>query len=251
MGTELAPHEPIKLPDPRRPAILPSLPGWLARSTAAVRLDLQLDPVADKFRDVLVLPAEMLPSPMQRQEMRAHMDSLRCYLRQTPAESVEAENAVAISVSKLLVVLAGERKSELSEGARADVYLDVLEDAPWWAVQAAVKLWFRHDCGTDERGKPHNYVFAPDPGTLRKIALAQTWEIGGRINKLQRVLEARQYVDCSAQLEAGGHAMRGLQRSMGDPEAMKTMTFERAVAIGKEPEKTAMPASQPATEPAR
>lgn len=261
MATELVKHEPLKLPDPRRPATLPSLPVWLARSTAAVRLEVQMKPGTREFErgEVLVLSAEMIPSPVQREEMRAHMDSLRSYLRQTPAESVEAETAVATVVSKLLTVLAGEKKSELVEGARADVYLEVLDDVPCWAVDAAAKLWFRHDCGTDEKGRPHDYKWAPDPGTLRKIALRQTYEMTGRIGKLQRLLDAREFVDCSRQLEDGRAAMVGLMRAMGTPDAGK-LTFEEAVKLGKEPAKApptapintmaAPPANMPAEEAA-
>lgn len=239
MATELVKHEPLKLPDPRRPATLPSLPVWLARSTAAVRLEMQMKPGTREFErgEVLVLPAEMLPSPAQREEMRAHMDSLRSYLRQTPAESVEAETAVATVVSKLLTVLAGEKKSELVEGARADVYLEVLDDVPCWAVDAAAKLWFRHDCGTDEKGRPHDYKWAPDPGTLRKIALRQTYEMTGRIGKLQRLLNAREFVDCTAQLADGRAAMVGLMRAMKNPEGARALTFEEAVKLGNEPDK--------------
>lgn len=239
MGTALTPHEPLKLPDPRRPAAIPSLPQWVARSSGAVRLELQMAPDGKTFErnEVLVLPAELMPSPDQRQEMRSHMDSLRSYLRQTPAESVEAESAVATAVSKLIAVLAGERKSDLAEGARADVYLEVLDDVPCWAVEAAVKLWFRHDCGTDEKGKPHDYKWAPDPGTLRKIALRQTYEMTGRIGKLERLLSARQYVDCSKQLEAGRSALEGLNQAIksGDLATAAAMTFDQAVKLGSQP----------------
>jgi len=257
MATELVKHEPLKLPDPRRPATLPSLPQWVARSTAAVRLEVQLKPGTREFErgEVLVLPAELMPSQAQREEMRSHVDNLRSYLRQTPAESVEAETVTATVVSKLLTVLAGERKSDLAEGARADVYLEVLDDVPCWAVDAAAKLWFRHDCGTDEKGKPHDYIWAPDPGTLRKIALRQTYEMTGRIGKLQRLLDAREFVDCAPQLVDGRAAMVGLMRAIGKGEASK-LTFAEAVKLGSEPDKPAqapiptMPADQGAREAA-
>lgn len=239
MGTELALTEPLKLPDPRRPAAIPSLPQWVVHSIGAVRLELQMTQDGKGFErsEVLVLPAELMPSPEQRQAMRSHMDNLRSYLRQTPAESVEAESAVATAVSKLIVVLAGEKKSDLADGARADVYLEVLDDVPWWAVEAAVKLWFRHDCGVDEKGRPHDYKWAPDPGTLRKIAIRQTYEIAGRIGKLERLLNARQFVDCSKQLEAGRSALEGLNRAVqrGDLATAATMTFDQAVKLGSQP----------------
>jgi hypothetical protein len=250
--TQLALFEPIKLPDPRRPATLPSLPAWAARLSGAVRLEMQLTQDGQSFEknDILVLPPELMPSPDQRQAMTDHRDSLRSYLQDTPAGSAAAETRVATAVSKLLTVLAGERKSDLVEEARSDVYLDVLDDVPCWAVESAVRAWFKHDCGTDERGKQHNYVFAPDPGTLRKIALREVYAIGARIGSIQRVLDARQYVDCSKQLEAGRYALLGLNKALksGDLDGAKTMTFDDAVQRGssEEVEKIDMPAQEAA-----
>ena len=234
MAQDLATIE-IKLPDPRRPAMLPSLPAWAEHSSAAVRLELQIEPTTGKFQDVLVLPSPMLPSPEQRQAMMAHMDSLRSYLAQTPATGEQWEIKVATSVSKLSV-LAGEKRSELGTDAWSEVYLDVLDDVPYWAVDVALKLWFKHDCGTDEKGKPHDYKWAPDPGTLRKIALRETYNMSARIGTLQRLLDAREYVDCSAQLAQGRAAMAGLKRALADPEAARSLTFEQAVKLGNEPE---------------
>ena len=180
--------------------------------------------------------------------MMDHRDNLRSYLQDTPAASSAAEVRVATAVSKLLTVLAGERKSDLAEEARSDVYLDVLDDVPCWAVEAGVRAWFKHDCGSDERGKAHNYVFAPDPGTLRKIALREVYAIGARIGTVQRVLDAREYVDCTKQLEAGRAAMAGLNRALktGDLDAARALTFEAAVKLGSDPEEPTAPAREAA-----
>jgi hypothetical protein len=174
-----------------------------------------------------------------------HRDSLRALLLDTPAISVAAETKVAVAVSKLLTVLASERKSDLVEEARSDVYLDVLDDVPWWAVDAAVRAWFRHDCGTDERGRPFDYKWAPDPGTLRKIALTLTHPIGARVRTMKRVLEAREYVDCTKQFAAGRAALNSLSNAIkaGDLNAAQTLTFDRAVKLGSSngTEKTDLP----------
>lgn len=240
MSTQVALIEPIKLPDQRRPAMLPSLPAWAESLTGAVRLELQLTPDGTSFEksDVLVLPTNLMPNPTQRQVMAGHLDSLRSWLRETGEFSEGAETKVAASVAKLLTMLAGERKSDLVEQGRSEVYLDVLEDVPWWAVEAAVKRWFKHDCGTDERNKPYDYKWAPDPGTLRKIALESVYAIGARIAKVQRVLDSRPYVDCTKQLEAGRAAMTGLNLVLktGDLEGAKVLSFQDAVALGKEPD---------------
>jgi hypothetical protein len=197
----------------------------------------------------MVLPPELMPSPTQRQMLTHHRDSLRSSLQDTPAASPEAEIKVATAVSKLLTVLAGERKSDLVEEARSDVYLDVHDDIAWWAVDSAVRAWFRHDCGTDERGKAHNYVFAPDPGTLRKIALKFTYPIRARIETIQRVLEAREHVDYTNQLAAGRAALDGLNKAIKarDLDAARALTFEEAVRLGSPDEKT-NPLAQEAAE---
>lgn len=252
MSTELVKHEPIKLPDPRRPGILPSLPAWVERSSAAARIELQLSQDGKKFEDALILPKELMLNPAQRRETAEHVDNLRCYLRQTPALDVTAETRTATAVTKLIVVLAGEKKSDLSNDARSEVYLEVLDDVPCWAVEAAVKAWFKHDCGTDERGRPHDYKWAPDPGTLRKIAQREAFTVSARIGKLQRVIDAREYVDCSKQLEAGSAAWHGLRKAMAAGEDISRMTFDEAIQRDSAPIKSpaAPPPADPATEAA-
>jgi hypothetical protein len=252
MATQIALFEPIKLPDPRRPATLPSLPAWAERLNGAVRLEPQLTPDGLTFEknEVLVLPPELMPSQDQRRAMTEHRDSLRSFLQEMPLHSSAAETRVATAVSKLLTVLAGERKSDLVEEARSEVYLDVLEDVPCWAVESAVKAWFKHDCGTDERGKAHNYVFAPDPGTLRKIAMKEVYALGARIGTIQRLLDARPYVDCTKQLEAGRAAMQGLNKALkaGDLDRARSLTFQSAIELGTSngTEKINMPAQEAA-----
>lgn len=239
MGTQVALFEPIKLPDPRRPGTLPSLPQWAERLNGAVRLELQMTPDGRTFEktDVLVLPKDLMPTDQQRREMLNHQDSLRSCLLDTPANSVTAETRVATAIAKLITVLAGERKSDLADEARSEVYMDVLDDVPCWAVEAAVRRWFKHDCGTDERGKAYNYVWAPDPGTLRKIAQGEVYALGARIGKIQRIIDAREYVDCSAQMERGKLALAGFNSAFkaGDLATAASMTFEQAIARASEP----------------
>jgi hypothetical protein len=239
MATELTVFEPIPAPDPRRPGMLPSLPQWAERLSAAVRLEPQMTPDGKSFekQEVLVLPSQMMPSPEQRRAMIDHQDSLRSCLSDVPAHSSQAETRTATAVAKLITVLAGERKSDLADEARSEVYMDVLDDVPCWAVETAVRRWFKHDCGTDERGKAHDYRWAPDPGTLRAVAQQEVHKLGARIGKIQLILNAREYVDCTAQLERGRLAMTGLTRAMkGSPFAASSLTFEQAVALGKQPE---------------
>jgi hypothetical protein len=251
MGKQLQIIEPLALPDPRRPATMPSLPAWAARSSAAVRTELQMTPDGKHFEsgEVMVVPVEMLPSPDQRAMLEDHIGSLRSYLRQTAENSVDAETRIASDIAAMLMVLPAARKSELGAEAKADVYLDVLDDVPWWAIKAAIRRWHKHDCGNDERGKPYDYRWAPDPGTLRRIAYGETWPIKERVRLIDRVLSARAYVDCSAQLADGTAAMQGLNIALksGDLDAAKSMTFEQAIARASE-NPPPMPAEREAAE---
>jgi hypothetical protein len=236
MATEVTVFEPIKAPDPRRPAMLPSLPLWAARLNGAARIELQLTLDGSTFQDVMTLPADLMPTEAQRQAMTNHQDSLRSYMLDTPALSDQAETRVATAIAKLVTVLAGERKSDLADEARSEVYMDVLDDVPCWAVEAAVRRWFKHDCGSDERGRAHDYRWAPDPGTLRKIAQQEAYALSTRIGQIQRVLEARPYVDCTEQLERGRAAMQGLAIARKRGMNYEKMTFDEAIALANSPE---------------
>lgn len=233
MNKQIALFDPIPLPDPRRPETMPSLPAWLERSNAAVKLELQPTETGS-FQDVETLPAELMPSTEQRRAMSEHIVSLRSYLAETSANSIDAETKIAAAVTNLLLVLPSSRKSELGAEARADVYLDVLDDVPWWAVKAACKRWHRHDCGNDENGRPYDYRWAPDPGTLRRTAYGETWQVKERIRAIEKTLNARQYIDCTEQLEAGKAAMRGLNIRMKEGRVGDPLTFAEAVKLGNE-----------------
>jgi hypothetical protein len=209
-----------------------------------------MTPDGRTFEDVLVVPAPLMPTAEQRQALTDHLECLRSLLLETPALSVAAETHVATTVSKLLTVLPGERKSDLAEEARSEVHLEVLEDVPWWGVELVKRLWFKHDCGTDERGKAYDYRWAPDPGTLRKIALRCTYPVRDRIKMIERMLGVREYTDCTAQLVAGRTALAGLNIALkaGNLSEAGKMTFDQAVQLGASSgaEKMKMPAQQAA-----
>jgi DNA-binding FrmR family transcriptional regulator len=111
-----------------------------------------------------------------------------------------------------------------------------------------VRAWFRHDCGTDERGRSYDYKWPPDPGTLRKIALKFIHPISARIKTIQRVLEAREYVDCTKQLATSRAALDGFNKAIkaGDLQAARTMTFGEAVRLGSSNLKADLPVQEAA-----
>lgn len=246
MDNQLSTIEQIRLPDPRRPEAIPSLPVWLERSSAAAKPELQLTQDASTFEEVLTLPASMMPSQAQRQAIGQHIDSLRSYLLQRPTDSEEAETKIAAAVTNLLLVLPSSRKSDMGSEARADVYLDVLDDLNWWAVKGACRRWLRHDCGKDERGQEHDYRWCPDPGTLRNIAMGEEARVRHRVDMLQKVLDSREFVDCTEAIERGRAAMEGLNIARKKGMDYGRMTFDDAIRLASESKAEPVPTQQAA-----
>lgn len=236
-NTALTTLDPIAAPSLRKPGALPSLPEWNVRLLNAVRPEVQLtlDGTTFEKQEVLVLPKALMPNEEQRKAIQQHADILRSCLSQTPQQHIDFETRTATAVAKLLLVLSGERKSELAEQARSEVYLDVLEDVPYWAVDEAVRRWFRHECGLDELDRPYDYKWAPDPGALRRIARDVFFEFKARITQMQLILNAREYVDCSKELKRGRQAHQGLKIAMGLGTAAD-ITFEEAIELGSQVE---------------
>jgi hypothetical protein len=223
--------DPIPL-DLRRPTRTPSLPGWLAARKGALAINLQ--PVEGRYQDVPTLPAGMMLSDDQRTAIQKHLASLGSSLLQTPERGTQFEKATFAAIAKLLLVKPAARTSAEAAEARQDVFMDVLEDIPCWAVDAAIRKWHRGDCGTDERGKPYNYDFAPEPHALRRLAMAEMYCVKRQIADLEPILQAVPFVDTSADLERGRAAFRGIQAGIAGRAELQTMTYDDAVAIGSD-----------------
>src|SRR6185437_5498025 len=112
----------------------------------------------------------------------------------------------------------------------------------WWAVKAGCRRWYRRDCGNDENGKPYDYRWVPDPGTLRRVAHGEAWQVKQRIRDLEKVLGAREHIDCREQLERGKLALAGLNTALkaGNLSDAGRMTFEQAIERGSPPPAQAM-----------
>lgn len=231
MANDLVNLEPIPL-DLRRPTRMLSLPGWLAARKGALAVNLQQ--VEGRYQDVPTLPAGMMLSDSQRDAIQKHLASLGSLLLQTPENGTEYEKATFASIAKLLLVKPAAKTTEEAAEHRQDVFMDVLEDVSCWAVDAAIRHWHRGDCGKDERGKPYNYDFAPEPHALRKLALKEMYLIKQQINALEPILKAVPYVDTTKDLERGRAAYRGIQAGIAGKADLRTMTYDDAVAIGSQ-----------------
>jgi hypothetical protein len=68
--------------------------------------------------------------------------------------------------------------------ARAGFYLDAVGDVAPWALDAAIKRWVRGDVENS------NVDFAPSPGTLHRLCIAETRPFDEQVIQLRRLLSA-------------------------------------------------------------
>lgn len=210
------------------------MPAWVVSRVESAVENLQRDHTGE-FRDVSTLPAALMPTQVQRTEMERHVHALRRLLSQTPAESEQAEKAVLVIVTKMLLALPAQKTTEEAVEAKGEAYLMALDDVPYWAVAEAWRLWCRGVCGKDERGKPYDYNWAPGPAALRRIALGQTCGAWGRIRALERLLGAQERIESTVELERGRKAWSGLLKAYVDGADLSSLTFDKAVEIGEVP----------------
>lgn len=119
----------------------------------------------------------------KRAEIQRVIDHLRgiCFADSTP-ENRKAQLGLVASMLLAYPVAGGSAEAGK---ARAEAYLFSLDDLPPWAIQEAIRLWHRGECGSD-----FNYRWAPAPAELRNISVDRLK--GGRetIAHLEDVLSA-------------------------------------------------------------
>lgn len=129
--------------------------------------------------------------------MTAHIATLAPRLDETPEKGEVWAKATIVLVTKMLMVLPAAQSSSEAMEARAEAYMVALEDIPAWAVEAAVRGWYRSEYGTG-----YNYRWAPVPAELRAVAFLEAWKVKERIRDLSRVLEAKPLFESRADLAA-------------------------------------------------
>ncbi|MHB8272004.1 hypothetical protein [Bradyrhizobium sp.] len=117
--------------------------------------------------------------------MVAHVAYLEDKLKYTPLNDDAYGRATVVLVTKMLLALPSAAMTEESAAAKAEAYMDALEDVPCWAVQAAIRGWHR-----SEYGDKFNYRWAPVPSELRTVAFLEAWKTKERIRDLKRVISA-------------------------------------------------------------
>jgi hypothetical protein len=143
------------------------------------------------------LPSHSILGPTERAEIERHVAELELLYAQTPATSAEWEGATLIGITKLMLTLPSAQQNEVAAEATGEAFQVALDDVPTWAVEAAIRLWYRGECGENERGQPYDYKWRPSPAEIRRIALAQNWRVYGRLTTLRRLLAAERLIEFS------------------------------------------------------
>jgi hypothetical protein len=186
MGTELATIEPLALPDRRRPAQIPSLPEWVVSRLESLKDNWQ------NGKTTLTLPATMVLSETQRTMVLSHIAALGSFVETNPGNSADAEAQTLVAVTKMLLALPAPKSSEAGNEAKGEAYLAALDDIAPWAVQEAIRKWYR-----GEHGAGYDYRWSPVPSDLRKLAQNEEYRVRGRMRVLQRICEAEAIVEFS------------------------------------------------------
>jgi hypothetical protein len=187
--------ERLTLPDVQRLDRMPSLPAWVASRVESMKDEHQRSTVDGKYRSVPTLPASLTLSPTERVEIEHHAGELEGLCAQTPADSDEWEAATLVIITKLMLALPTAQQNDAGAEATGEAFLTALDDVPTWAVAAAVRRWYRGDCGENERRQPYDHHWRPAPAEMRKIALVEKWRVQHRAQTLRKLLAAEQLVE--------------------------------------------------------
>ena len=89
-----------------------------------------------------------------------------------------------------MMVLPSSSAGEESSDAKAEAYMAALEDVQSWAVEAAIRGWYR-----SEYGPGYNYRWAPGPAELRAVAYLEAWKVKERIRDATRLINAKPFFE--------------------------------------------------------
>lgn len=192
-----------------------SLPQWLTSLIDAVSRTPTGEPTWSRAPEI---PASKMPTGAMRAAMEA-----RCSQLEAMAAAGPEERTVA-AVTKLMTFYATAGMTREQAAVRGEVFVDAVVDLPGWAVEEAVRRWFRGACGT------RNYDFAPSPATLREIASDIASIAAGQLIVLRRILAAKP-LPAPLTDEQRAENLRRLGEIMGDAA--------RAVSPNIEPDEAA------------
>lgn len=142
---------------------------------------------------VQVLPRDVALSDHDRKVLERYKGQLSKALDMTPEKNPISAEATATAVSKMILALGGRANEDLAGQSKGEAYIMALDDVPHWAVEAAIRKWYRGECWSHPFARDENdYRFPPAPAVLRKIAMnASLGQCGWAISKIDRILGAQ------------------------------------------------------------
>lgn len=237
----LTKHDPIPVPDQRRPEMMPSWPEWLTSRVDAVRLVQQPDPTTGRYRSVMTLPKSSILSQSERTVIEAAAAKLKAQLSQTPESGtqilvdgrmVDCDEAMLVIITKMMKAKPAARTDEIGVEATGETYMIALEDMPVWAVTAALRKWYRGESPVLDPKHPHDYRWRPDTAALRKLAMIERAAVANRFTQLDSLLNAETLIEFSPEHEdMMRRAFGGLLRAIGQGAVKPGMTIEEAMAF--------------------
>jgi hypothetical protein len=196
MGTELAVIEPIRPPDVQRPAKLTMLPPWVQQRCDSLKRASQPDKQGI-YREVPILPPGLILDLNQKLLVEQHVAALDDVLKMTPAEDTANGVSTLTTVTKMTMALPSKETGDMGGDAKGEAYMAALEDVPSWAVQEAMRRWYRAECG-----EKYDYIWQPGPSTLRAIAMTETYRVMAVRRKLNELLLAEPIREFTPEQEA-------------------------------------------------
>jgi hypothetical protein len=196
MGTELTVVEPIRPPDARQPAKLTTLPPWVQQRCDSLKRASQPDKQGI-YREVPIMPKGLILDLNQKHLVEQHVAALDDVLKMTPAEDTTHGVSTLTTVTKMTMALPSKEAGDMAGDAKGEAYMAALEDVPSWAVQEAMRRWYRGECG-----EKYDYVWQPGPSTLRTISMTETYRVMAVRRKLNELLLAEPIREFTPEQEA-------------------------------------------------
>jgi hypothetical protein len=124
------------------------------------------------------IPASLMPTGPQRAAIDARIAQLDRMAVPGPQDRALA------AITKLVMFYATSGLSEDQAAIRGAVFLEALDDMPAWAIEEAVRRWFKGKAGEQR------YDFAPSPAALRAITEDIAKIAAGQRVVMRRILAA-------------------------------------------------------------
>ncbi len=124
-----------------------------------------------------------------------------------------------------MLALPAQRSTEAGVEAAGEAFMAGLDDVPAWAVEAAIRRWYRGESQKLGR-EPHDFRWRPAPATLRRLAQIEAHRVRGRIIDLERLLSARERIEYTDQQRASN--LERLSKLLQDVFGKKDQMFLEA-----------------------